>query len=360
MKRYIALDALRGLTIAAMILVNTPGDWAHVYPLLLHSHWHGFSPTDLVFPLFLFIIGSALFFAFKKINFQPSPDVLKKVVKRSLLLFFIGLFLNAFPFQQPLEQLRIMGVLQRIALCYFVAALLILFLKNNAIKITIAIILISYALILAPWGYDINNNLIQIVDLKLLGADHLYHLHDQVFDPEGLLSCFPAIASVLIGFEVTKMLTQCQQKQQGFNMLLILSVLLLILGYLTAQIIPINKSLWTSSYVLVSSGYACLLLALFVLLGDIFQQQKLLSPWLVYGLNPLFIYVIAWLWEEVYKLIQLPLANGKKVWLGQYLQAHLIPYFSAINASLIYALSHVLLFWLLALTLYKKNIVVKI
>lgn len=360
MNRYLALDAMRGLTIAAMILVNTPGDWSHVYAPLLHSHWHGLTATDLVFPFFLFIIGSAMFFAFKKVNYQANAHTINAILKRSSIIFVLGLFLNAFPFNEPIESLRIMGVLQRIALCYLLAAFIILKLKQHQINIFIALLLIIYWAILATNGYQITGNLVQQVDLAVLGKNHMYVLQGYHFDPEGLLSSLPGVASMLIGFQVTKLLTQSTNPTQGIKKLLITGVILLVLGTLWSVLLPINKSLWTSSYVLISSAFACFVLAIFVLFADVYQQKKLIYPLLVYGLNPLFIYVVAWLWDECYRLIQLTLPSGEIVTLNRYLYLQLTQWFEPLNASLLYAILHVGLFWLISLILYKKNIMIKI
>ncbi len=360
MNRYLALDAMRGLTIAAMILVNTPGDWSQVYAPLLHSHWHGLTATDLVFPFFLFIIGSAMFFAFKKVNYQPSAQTIKAIIKRSVIIFLLGLFLNAFPFNEPIETLRIMGVLQRIALCYLLASLSVLFLKKSLITPFIVLILILYWLLLSINGYQLNGNLVQKIDLAILGSKHMYNLHTAYFDPEGLLSSLSGVASVLIGFQVTRLLTQCSNPKQGITKLLYLGVFLLIAGLLWSFVLPLNKALWTSSYVLVSAAFACFVLALFVLLADVLQQKKLIYPFLVYGLNPLFIYTISWLWDESYRLITLTLSSGDVVTFNQYLYIQLTQWFEPLNASLLYAVLHVCLFWLISLVLYKKNIIIKI
>jgi len=360
MARYAALDVMRGFTIASMILVNTPGDWNHVYQPLLHSHWHGLTVTDLVFPFFLFIIGSAMFFAFKKVDYCFSANSFNHIVKRSVTIFLIGLFLNAFPFLVDLDNLRIMGVLQRIALCYFFASLSILLLSANQLRVFIVIILCAYALVISFFGYSLEDNIVKWVDLSLLGENHMYALHGSVFDPEGVLSSIPAIASMLIGFEVTKILYQNENVKEGIKKLLWISCVFLALGYLLALEIPINKSLWTSSFVLIGSGFACLFLVLCVLVCDIFQFKKITYPFLVYGLNPLFIYVVAWLWESCYKLIEIELNNHLILKLGAFIQWNLVQYISPISASLLYAVSHVILFWFLSLWLYKKHIVIKI
>ncbi len=360
MKRYLALDAMRGLTIAAMILVNTPGDWSNVYSPLLHSQWHGLTATDLVFPFFLFIVGSAMFFTYKKIDCQLSSKTLIQVLKRSTIIFALGLMLNAFPFNDAFENLRLMGVLQRIALCYLFASISVLLFDSRHIKILILAILIVYSAILAITGYTLDGNLVQWLDLKLLGANHMYALHGAQFDPEGILSSIPGIASTLIGYEVTRELTKFKESNSGVRQLLIVACIFVVVGYLLSLVIPINKSLWTMTYVLVSSGFACLILAMFVVIADINNFKIIITPFLVFGLNPLFIYVVSWLWESSYKLISMPIPGSKNSHFGEYLQFNLTQLMSPVNASLFYALAHVTLFWILSYWLYKKHIIIKI
>lgn len=347
-----------------MILVITPGSWSHVYPPLLHAAWHGWTPTDLVFPFFMFIIGSAMFFSFRKVQFQASQTVISRIAVRSLVIFLLGLALNAFPTYETFESLRFMSVLGRIGIAYGVAALTVLFLNSKQIFIVSAIILVGYWLTLWFLGgaepYSLDGNFVRSVDLFILGEGHMWKGKGIPFDPEGMLSTLPSIVSIFVGFEATRMLNACTTKQQAIKRLLICSAVAFVIGYAWHLQFPINKYLWTSSYVMVSSAVALSLLALFIWLIDIRQQTALVKPLLVYGRNALFIYVFAAVWTDCYKLITLPLTSGEQGDFRDWAFESLSSVFSSMNASLVYALIHVILFWLACLILHKKNIVIKL
>ncbi|NTS78521.1 DUF1624 domain-containing protein [Catenovulum sp. SM1970] len=360
MTRYQALDALRGLAIASMILVNFPGDWSAVYAPLLHAKWHGFTPTDQIFPLFLFIVGSAMYFAFSKSDFQFSLSAFIKITKRTLIIFAIGLALNAFPFNAPIEELRVFGVLQRIALCYFIAANLVLLLNRKYLILSSLAILVSYPSIFyffAPENsYSLQHNAALMLDLAIVGPSHLYQGFGLPFDPEGLLSTLPAVVNVIVGFEVTRLMLQYKEKIHAVRELSMIGFLVIAIGIILAPLIPINKALWTSSYVFLTSGIAIVLLALFIYLFDIKQQEKMAEPLLAYGLNPLFIYVVSWLWIGSYSFIEItPDTN---------MHAFIYQTFSQITsakfASLLFAILHVSLFWWFCKVLYQRRIVIKI
>ncbi|RHW74822.1 acyltransferase family protein [Colwellia sp. RSH04] len=359
MTRYLALDAFRGITIALMILVNTPGTWSYVYAPLLHAKWHGCTPTDLVFPFFLFIIGSAMFFSFKKSNFAASPAQFKKIVKRGFIIFFIGFMLNVIPFATDPSDWRIMGVLQRIGIAYVFAASLVLLLNKRGIFFASLVILLGYWFLLLSVGnenaFGLESNIIRDVDLAILGANHMYSGMGIAFDPEGILSTIPAIVNMLLGFEVTRYLTSIKDKKESVIKLTILGGLAIGLGSLWSFVLPINKSLWTSSYVIYTTGFACLLLAAFIWIIDILKQQKLASPLLVYGTNPLFVYVLSFLTVTLYLNISVD-DSTLYAWLYGVLTSFLDKTF----ASFIFALSHVVFFWYVSLILYKRKIFIKI
>lgn len=357
MARYQALDALRGLTIAMMILVNTPGSWSHIYAPLRHAQWHGCTPTDLVFPFFLFIVGSAMFFSFKKSLFAFSQSAAVKIIKRACIIFAIGWLLNAYPFIGDWSEIRTMGVLQRIAIAYAIAALLVLLVSRRQLWLISIATLLGYWLLLAVTGdaYQINQNIVQKIDLSVIGAARMWHIGDIAFDPEGLLSTLPAVINVLIGFETTRYLSSLDSKQQAAKNLVFIGLSLIALGGLWGLALPINKSLWTSSFVLFSSGFALLVLAAFIWLIDIKGKLNLAKPWLVYGMNPLFIYVLSWVWVTSYYLVPIGDTDLHN-WIYQALQAVSSP----VNASLIFAIVHVSLFWLISYFLYHRNIIIKI
>ncbi|GAA6205106.1 heparan-alpha-glucosaminide N-acetyltransferase domain-containing protein [Thalassotalea sp. SU-HH00458] len=358
MQRYLALDALRGLTIALMILVNTPGSWEFVYAPLLHASWHGITPTDLVFPFFLFIVGSAMYFAFKKQDYILDIDAGIKIIKRGIIMFLIGLALNAYPFTSSIESLRIMGVLQRIGIAYIFAAFIVLTFKRQQMLVLSCLILVAYHFILTLAGdgaYRLEMNIVREFDLFILGAEHMYSGFGVAFDPEGLLSTLPSIVSVLFGFEVTRLISQCENKQQSLVKLLQLGVIAIGLGLMLDVFIPINKALWTSAYVIYTTGFACLVLALFVYLIDLKRIEKPMTPLFIYGTNPLFIYVLSWVWVASYGLFHV----GEQG-LHQYMFAGLASFLPEKLASFVFALSHVVLFGWMSKWLYERKIFIKI
>ena len=357
-QRYLALDALRGLTIALMILVNSPGSWDFVYSPLLHANWHGCTPTDLVFPFFLFIVGSAMFFAFKKAQFNLDRELTTKVLKRGLWIFLIGLGLNAYPFMDPFDKLRVMGVLQRIAIAYVIAAFIVLSFRKVAVITISLLILVAYSLLLLSVGgsaYGLEGNLVRQIDLAILTSAHMYQGMGVAFDPEGLLSSLPAVVNVLVGFEVTRLISQYQDKKQSMLKLIQLGVAMVVFGLLADLVIPINKALWTSSYVLFTSGMACLVLALFVYLIDIKKVKRPIEPLMVYGTNPLFVYVLSWLWLTTYLYIDI---NDTDLYKWLFNSLHQV--FSGKLSSFIFAFSHVALFWWVSKWLYQRKIFIKI
>tara|TARA_B110000467_G_C18298600_1_gene469748 strand:- start:113 stop:1189 length:1077 start_codon:yes stop_codon:yes gene_type:complete len=358
MTRYLALDAFRGITIALMILVNTPGTWSHVYAPLLHADWNGATPTDFVFPFFLFIIGSAMFFSFKKSNFAATPEQFTKIIKRGFIMFFIGFMLNVIPFTTNIDDWRIMGILQRIGIAYAVAACLVLLLNRRGIFIISAVILLGYWALLLSIGGDalsIEGNIIRQFDLAVLGANHMYTMRGVSFEPEGLLSTIPAVVSMLLGFELTRYLTSIEDKKISVIKLTLIGGLAIGFGVLWGLVFPINKSLWSSSYVIYTTGFACLLLAAFIWLIDIMKQTKLAEPLLVYGTNPLFVYILSFLVVTLY--LNTHIADlTTYAWLYQ----QLTNVFTPKLASFIFAFSHVALFWFVSLKLYQRKIFIKI
>ncbi len=359
MTRYLALDAFRGITIALMILVNTPGTWDHVYAPLLHADWNGCTPTDLVFPFFLFIIGSAMFFSFRKTNFVATPEQFVRIIKRGFIMFFIGFCLSVLPFTSEPSDWRILGVLQRIGIAYAFAACLVLLLNRRGIFILSGLMLIAYWGLLLSVGsenaYTLEGNIIRQFDLAVLGANHMWAGKGLAFEPEGLISTIPGIVNMLLGFEVTRYLTSISNQKESVIKLTLLGGLAIGIGALWSLVMPINKSLWTSSYVVYTTGFACLLLATFILLIDILKLHKLAEPLLVYGTNPLFVYVLSYIVTKAYLLITIG-DISMYAWLFQ----HLSGLFELKLASFVFAFSHVALFWYVSLVLYKRKIFIKI
>lgn len=365
-KRLLSLDAFRGLTIAGMILVNTPGSWGHVYPPLLHAKWHGCTPTDLVFPFFLFIVGVSMWFSFKKLNHQLSPESFRKLAKRAALIFLIGLFMNIFPFfTTSIETFRIMGVLQRIAVAFFFGAILCLSVPTRWLPIVLGIVLLGYWGILAAFGgldpYSLEGNFAKSVDLAILSEGHMYKGFGIPFDPEGLMSSLPAIGTVIIGFLVGRMIETSTNISKAIRALVGFGILAIVLAVLWHQVFPINKPLWTSSYVLYTAGIACILLSIFLWMIEFKGWKQWASPLVVLGLNPLFIYALSIIWVKIMLYILKwdqhgTMTNGYS-WLYRQI---FVPMAGDLNGSLLFAISHVAVFWFIAWLLWKRKIFIKV
>ncbi|HSG51374.1 MAG TPA: heparan-alpha-glucosaminide N-acetyltransferase domain-containing protein [Rheinheimera sp.] len=355
-QRFIALDALRGLAIALMILVNTPGSWQHVYAPLLHAPWDGFTFADIVFPGFLFVVGAAMFYSLRTASLTPA--VLWRIAKRSLLLIAIGILLNWYPFTTAVSELRIPGVLQRIGLSYAIAAILVLSLRGRYLLPLSVLLLTGYYLLLQMFGdgqpFSLQHNAVLKLDLLLLGPAHLYQGFGIAFDPEGLLSTMPAVVSVLAGFMVAQQLSD-RSAAEGLRWLLQVVVVLLAISLVLASFWPLNKALWSGSYVTLSTAILVLLLALLLWLSDINGKQQWVQPWVTYGTNPLFIYILSWLWAAT--LMRIPVADTNLYQASFELLALVLP---AKMASLLFAILHVVLFWWLSRLLYRRGIVIRL
>jgi len=368
-KRLLSLDAFRGMTIAGMILVNTPGSWAHVYPPLLHAKWHGCTPTDLVFPFFLFIVGVSMRFSYAKFDYKWSASSALKLLKRTLLIFIIGLLLNAFPFYgTELSQLRIFGVLQRIALAFGIGGLIVLLTQGRrwVLVIVSAILLLAYWMLLGltvPEGaYTLESNLVRKVVIFIFGSNHLYTGFGLPFDPEGLLSSIPAVGTVLTGFLVGSFF---QKRPDRLNSILKISVVgvgLILLGWIWGLAFPINKPLWTSSYVLYTAGIATLGLSLFYWLIDVKEWKRWSNFFVVFGVNPLFGFVLSVVWVKIIiKILRFKNEEGGITTAYSWLYNELFaPLAGALNGSFLFAVTHIIFFWLVLFILYKRKIFIKI
>lgn len=354
--RFYALDALRGLAIALMILVNTPGSWQHVYSPLLHASWDGFTFADIVFPAFLFVVGAAMFYALRHASLTPAT--VQRIVKRGLLLVAIGILLNWFPFTKPIAELRLPGVLQRIGLCYMLAAPLVLLIKVRYIPLLSIALLVLYWMLLLIFGsgqpFSLAGNAVLKLDMLLFGPNHLYQGFGIAFDPEGLLSTLPAVVSVLVGYYVAASLVQ-QSAKAGAVWLVKCAAVLFIAAWLCGMFWPLNKALWSGSYVLLSSAILLLILALLVWVSDVLAKRALVQPLITYGTNPLFIYILSWLWAVSLSLIPVGDSN-----LYQYSYELFASVLAPKQASLLFAMLHVLGFWWLSRLLYRRNIIIRL
>ena len=364
-KRLLALDVLRGLTIALMIMVNTPGSWGYVYPPLLHSKWHGCTPTDLVFPFFLFIVGVSLWYSFKKYGEGLTKKGLLKVFKRFSIIFFLGLFLNLFP-KFNFENLRFFGVLQRIAIAYGIVAILCMQFNFKQLLAIFGLILFGYWGLLYFGGsedvYSLTTNVVGKFDLLLFGENHIYKGFGIPFDPEGLISAIPSLATVLIGYFTGRLIDLASSVIEAIKKLVVFGMACAVLGWFWGYILPINKPLWTSSYVLYAGGLAMVFLALLLWIIDIKGIKKWSSPFIHFGTNPLFIFVFSGIYvKTILYLVKSTNSEGETITGYRYLYENIfVPIAGNMNGSLLFAISHIIVFWFLTYILYKNKIFIKI
>ncbi|RZL17513.1 MAG: DUF1624 domain-containing protein, partial [Pedobacter sp.] len=285
-ERYLSLDVFRGLTVALMIVVNTPGDWSNIYALLKHSDWHGYTPTDWVFPAFLFVVGNAMSFGMAKLKDKCQGDFFNKVLKRTLVMFIIGLFLNVFPFLTydsgqyvliDFSSIRFWGVLQRIAVCYCLASIMCYYMKEAALVTVTIAILLFYWLILyffgdAPNQYSMESNAVGKLDLMYLKTKNMYKHYSIPFDPLGLLSTIPAIANVIGGYLVGLFIKKNGNTVDTLLKMSVVGIGFVIIAEVWGILFPINKPLWTSTYAILSIGYCLLFLAFLVF---VIEKQNL-------------------------------------------------------------------------------------
>jgi predicted acyltransferase len=368
-KRLLSLDVFRGITVAAMILVNNPGDWAHIYSPLEHAEWNGCTPTDLIFPFFLFIVGVSIVFALDsgKSDLISHPKLIKSIIIRSLKLFALGLILSLFPYFD-FSVVRIPGVLQRIAIVYLVSSLLFIKLKPKTLLQIFGLLLIGYWLLMslvpipgigsANLGKD--TNLGAWIDRTLLTEAHLWK-SAKTWDPEGLFSTIPAIATGLFGVLMGIILKAKQRTQENKVVwLFFFGFFGFLLGLIVDLFFPINKSLWTSSYVLYTGGLASMGLAFCYWLVDVRQVTWFTKPFVIYGINAITVFFASGIIARSMNIIKTTL-NGQEISLKGYLyQQFFTPYLSPLNASLAGAITFVLI-WLLVLWLmFRKNIIIKV
>lgn len=368
--RYLSLDVLRGLTIALMIVVNTPGSWSAVYSPFHHAAWHGFTITDWVFPSFLFVVGNAMSFSLNKMVHQKNSTFLKKIAKRSSLIFLIGLLLTAYPFFRVSEgeivsfdfsRIRVMGVLQRIALCYAIAAVVFYYFRAKGAVIFSFIALFGYWGIMYFFGhkgdpYSLTGNAAIKLDLFLLGPDNMYRGEGIPFDPEGLLSTLPATVNVIAGFFVGRFIQQFGGNSRTVLKLILTAVLLIIMAYCWDLLFPINKKIWTSSYVLLTIGLSTLVLALLMYLIEVLQMKKWTYFFEVFGRNPLLLYALSGLVIKTMFLISIE-GNSLNGWIYQDV---LLGFLSDKNASLFFALGYMLLIWFIGYLMDRRKIYIKV
>lgn len=381
-QRYYSLDVFRGATVALMILVNNPGSWGHIYSPLDHAQWHGCTPTDLVFPFFLFAVGNAMAFVMPKFEKEGTGFFLKKVLKRTLLIFAIGIFLNWSPFikwdhnqlvGKPWENVRILGVLQRIALCYLFASLAVYFLKARGAFVFSCILLIFYWMLCLFLGngadpFSLSGWFGTKYDVAILGLTHIYKGEGVPFDPEGFLSIFAAIVQVVFGFFVGQYIQQKGKTYEMLSNLFIAGIVLIAAGFCWDMVFPINKKIWTSSYTVYTTGLAILTIATMIFLIEFKQVKGAWSKFFdVFGKNPLFIFVLSGFLPRLLGLISINDhldKNGKPVFLSPFawFYEHICKNVATDLrvGSLLYALCMIAFYWLIVYAMDKKKIYVKV
>lgn len=381
--RLVSLDVFRGITIAAMILVNNPGTWSAIYPPLAHAKWHGCTPTDLIFPFFLFIVGVAITISLgrRKAEGGPQNKLIFQIVKRGFYIFIFGILLSTFPFFSistlctqgrfemiDFSHMRIPGVLQRIGVVYIFASLI--FLKFNirwqAILGAFFLLLYWFLMTVVPVpgvGYpnlEPTTNLAAWLD-NLLLSGHLWSA-SKVWDPEGILSTLPAISTALCGVMLGHWLKTKEEPITKTVWIFIFGNAAMAIGWLWDLVFPMNKSIWTSSYVVFTAGLALQFFGMCYWLIDIKGYKKWTQPFVVYGMNAITVFVASGFVARLLSNIKLRLGSmGEFVSLKQIIWENLyLPYFSPINASLAFALTYVFIWYLLMLVLYKKGIFLKV
>ena len=363
--RLASLDIFRGMTVAFMIIVNNPGSWDHVYPPLRHSEWHGCTPTDLVFPFFLFIVGASMWFSLKKYDHELDGKALLRILRRVVTIFVLGLFLTIFPyFSRDYTHLRIMGVLQRIALAYGLGAVICTTVRKDYLWIVVAVILLIYWGLLAFFGgnspYSLEGNFVLKIDLALLGKNHLYTGFGIPFEPEGLLSTLPSICTVIIGYYAGDIVGKGKSKLNPVLKMLLIGTALTGLGLIWKYYFPINKPLWTSSYVLYTGGIAMAILAFLYWIADLIKFRKWGTFFEVFGTNAIFAYFLAGIWIELILYIHVNSAGAKISIYSWFYEKICVPVAGNINGSLMFAIIQMMLIWLAALVLYRKKIMIRL
>lgn len=377
-KRIVSLDAFRGLTILLMILVNNPGDWGQIYAPLKHADWHGCTPTDLVFPFFLFVVGAAIPLSLGKRNGQAERGpVVRHIVWRSVVLFGLGLLLSGFGLLfklgpgygvgNLLSSIRIPGVLQRIALCYFVVSLLFLYCKRRTLYVVTAAALLGYWALMM-WvpvpGYGAgmidgkDTHLAAYVDRTVLGTNHLWSAA-KTWDPEGLLSTLPAIATTLFGVFTGIWMKRAKPLMSRLSGLVFAGIVLTAVGWWWGTVFPINKPIWTSSYAVFTAGLAMLVLGLCVLLFDVLPWKRLAVPLQIYGVNALTVFVLSGLLGRL--LVEIKVGGNPAISIKSWLYQNLFrSWLADKDASLAYAVAWVMAWFVVLTIMYRKNWVIKV
>lgn len=383
--RLLSLDIMRGITIAGMILVNNAGSWGHIYRPLSHAEWNGLTPTDLVFPFFMFIMGVSTYLSLRRWDFKPCREAIIKIVRRTIVIFAIGLFVAWFALWLRgirngdavldaacnFSEIRILGVFPRLAICYGVGALIAIFVKHRRLPWVIFGILTVYAVILLTGnGYSYStDNIISIVDHAVLGPSHMYTSHFDgesfKFDPEGLLSTLPSIAHMLIGLWCGMKMMQTRDNYRRALQFLLVGGVLTMAGFLLSYGMPINKKIWSPTFVLTTCGLAATLLGLLIWIIDIKGYRRWTPFFHAFGVNALATYLFATILSIIIGFIRVPYSateSGVITLKGWVVKAVMEPVAGGdlTLASCLFAIFFVLVNWIFAYILYTKKIYIKI
>jgi predicted acyltransferase len=370
-ERLQALDAFRGMTIAGMLLVNNPGTWSAIYPPLEHAPWHGWTPTDLIFPFFVFIVGITTHISLTSRAREgvPSAAVTAQILRRGALIILLGLLLHVFPFfpLTRLTGLRIPGVLQRIGVCYIAAALIARGRSSRDVAgITALLLLVYWGLqaLVAPPGVaaptlDVPEDTLSAWLDRAVFGKHLWQ-QSKTWDPEGLLSTLPAIGTCLLGVLAGRRLAGSEPLPERLNALFAIGAAGMVAGLVWNWIFPINKNLWTSSYVLFTAGMACVAIATLVWLIDVQGRKRWVAPFVTYGLNPMTAFVGSGLMAKLMGLIHVSM-GGESVSLQQAIYRSVFAsWLSPRNASLAFAIAFVVLWYGILRVLERRGVVLKV
>lgn len=371
--RFLSLDVFRGMTVCFMIIVNTPGSGATAFAPLEHAAWHGFTPTDLVFPSFLFAVGNAMSFALKKQGENSTAALVLRILKRAALIFLIGYLLSWFPFFRlhdgvwhftPISHTRILGVLPRIALCYLFASLMIVFLSERTLIVCSVFFLIAYWGVLLVFGdatdpFGMVSNAGYYLDKFVLGADHMYHGEGVPFDPEGILSTLPSIVNVIVGYFAGRFIQQSGKNHRTLSKLLLLGGFFIFIALCIDPVFPINKKLWTSSFVFITTGLDLVILAFLIYLLEVENtgQHSWTKFFTVFGKNPLFIYITADVLIVALDLIPAGQGHNFISWINTVFYQRIAP---GPLGSLLFAVSFMLLCWFVGWILDRRKIYVRV
>ncbi|EKY00988.1 hypothetical protein HMPREF9151_01157 [Hoylesella saccharolytica F0055] len=391
--RILAIDILRGITIAGMILVNNPGNWGRIFAPFEHAEWNGMTPTDLVFPFFMFVMGMCIYIAMRKFDFTCNKSTVYKITKRMVLIYLVGLGIGWFakfcfrwasPLEEasfgeqlwymvwPFDSIRLTGVLARLAICYGITALLAVTVKHKNLPYIIVTLLVGYFIILMAgngFAYD-ETNILSIADRAVLTDVHMYH--DNGIDPEGLLSTLPSIAHTLLGFMVGSLLFKTTDEHSEHTdvrtgiilskvvPLFVVGTILIFSGFLLSYGCPLNKKVWSPTYVLVTCGLASTLLALLIWLIDVKGYRRWSKFFEVFGVNPLFLFVLSDFFAIVFGAFRFTV-NGTQTSIIGFMYNHVLsPIFGEYGGSLAYAVLFLILNWCIGYQLYKRKIYIKL